>query len=242
MLNTCNPVSFTDTSQPVIGLHVALLVKNLPANAGDTGDTGSIPWLGRFPRGGNGNPLQYSCLENSMDKGVWPATVHGITKCWTRLSDWTPQTVNNRKCRRIRTIMFKWQLPLEGRKGGGAAGSITCFPNGLVLLKKITHVKQKWQNVKTEENWVTGYTYGWYSIVCTFCMIETFHKKMEVEKGFLNEEKRICKKLIKSITWMRWKRKKKRGGEQQVSDRYFSFEPSGYTISEDIWIKCFSKH
>ena len=53
------------------------MVKNPPANAGDMG---SIPGLGRSPGKGNGNPLQYSCLENSMDRGPWWATVHGFTK------------------------------------------------------------------------------------------------------------------------------------------------------------------
>ena len=53
------------------------MVKNLPANAGDTRDLGSIPELGRSPGEGNGNPLHYSCLENSMDRGVWLAAVHG---------------------------------------------------------------------------------------------------------------------------------------------------------------------
>ena len=50
---------------------VALVVKNLPANAGDVIDAGSIPGLGRSPGGGHGNPLQYSCLENPMDRGAW---------------------------------------------------------------------------------------------------------------------------------------------------------------------------
>jgi len=59
------------------------VVKNLPSNAGDTGDEGLNPGLGRYPRERNGNPLQYSCLENSMDRGAWWATVHGITKCQT---------------------------------------------------------------------------------------------------------------------------------------------------------------
>ena len=58
------------------------MVKNPPANAGDTG---SIPGLGRPPGGGNGNPLQYSCLENPMDRGAWWATVHGVSRSWTRL-------------------------------------------------------------------------------------------------------------------------------------------------------------
>ena len=56
------------------------MVKNPPANAGDSGDTGSIPGLGRSPGEGNGNPLQYSCLENSMDREAWRATVHGAAK------------------------------------------------------------------------------------------------------------------------------------------------------------------
>ena len=56
------------------------MVKNPPANAGDIGDPGSIPELGRSPGGGHGNPLQYSCLESPMDRGAWWATVHGIMK------------------------------------------------------------------------------------------------------------------------------------------------------------------
>ena len=59
---------------------MALVVKNLPANAGDINNMGSIPGLGRSPGEGNGNPLQYSCLENSMDRGTWRATVHGVEK------------------------------------------------------------------------------------------------------------------------------------------------------------------
>ena len=64
---------------------VELVVKNPPANE-DTRDTGSILGLGRFLGGRHGNPLQYPCLENSMDRGVWQATAHGATKSWTRLS------------------------------------------------------------------------------------------------------------------------------------------------------------
>ena len=56
------------------------MVKNPTANAGDIRDTSLIPGLGRSPGGGNNNPLQYSCLENPMDKGAWQATVHEITK------------------------------------------------------------------------------------------------------------------------------------------------------------------
>ena len=53
------------------GFQVTLVVKNLPASAGDMRDMDSIPGSGRFPEGGNGNPFQYSCLENPMDRGAW---------------------------------------------------------------------------------------------------------------------------------------------------------------------------
>ena len=62
------------------------VVKNLPAS---TGDFGLIPGLGRSPGGRNGNPLQYSCVENSMDRGVLWATVHGVTNSWTQPSTHT---------------------------------------------------------------------------------------------------------------------------------------------------------
>ena len=62
---------------------MALVVKNPLANSGDTGDVGSVPGLGRSPGVGNGNPLQYSCLENPMDSAAWWATVHGVAKSWT---------------------------------------------------------------------------------------------------------------------------------------------------------------
>ena len=61
------------------------VVKDTPANAGDRG---LIPTLGRSPGGGNGSPRQYSCLENPMDRGAWQATVHGVAKSQTRLSNW----------------------------------------------------------------------------------------------------------------------------------------------------------
>ena len=63
---------------------VALVVKNLPANAEDVRDMGSIPGLGRSPTGGHGNPPQCSCLGSPMDRGAWWATVHGATESQTR--------------------------------------------------------------------------------------------------------------------------------------------------------------
>ena len=66
------------------------------ASASNAGDPGWIPGLGRSPGEGNGNPLQYSCLENPMDRGAWRATVHGVTKSQTRLRDFT-YTFRNKK-------------------------------------------------------------------------------------------------------------------------------------------------
>ena len=65
------------------------MIKNLHANAGNTGDSGLIPGLGRSPGGGNGNPLQYSSLNNTMNRSAWQAIVHGVTKSQTQLSNLT---------------------------------------------------------------------------------------------------------------------------------------------------------
>ena len=59
------------------------MVKTSPANAGDIREAGLIPGLGRSPGGGHGNPLQYSCLENPMNRGAWWAAVHWVTQSWT---------------------------------------------------------------------------------------------------------------------------------------------------------------
>ena len=63
------------------------VVKNMPGNTGDERGAGSIPGSGRSPGGGNGDPLQYSCLENSRDRGAWWAPVHGVGKSWTQVGN-----------------------------------------------------------------------------------------------------------------------------------------------------------
>ena len=69
-------------SRVVEASQVALVVKNPPANAGDIRDAGLVPGLGRYPGGEHGNPLQYSCLENPMDRGARLAIVHRVAKSW----------------------------------------------------------------------------------------------------------------------------------------------------------------
>ena len=91
-LQTSYPIELSSEYQLILMVYeglraslMALMVKNPPVNAGDPGS--SIPGSRRYPGEGNGNPLQYSCLENSMDKGTWWATVHGVTKSQKLLSD-----------------------------------------------------------------------------------------------------------------------------------------------------------
>ena len=71
---------------------VSLIVKNPPANTGEIRDTGSIPGLGRSPGGEHSNPLQYSVLENPMDRGVWQAMLHRVAKSQTQLKQLSVQT------------------------------------------------------------------------------------------------------------------------------------------------------
>ena len=82
------------------------------ASACNAGDLGSIPGLGRSPGEGNGNPLQYSCLENPTDGGAWLATVHGVAKSRTRLSNFTfTFKVYSRLIRRYRDFFFIYFCP-----------------------------------------------------------------------------------------------------------------------------------
>ena len=69
----------------ILGLPRWLSGKESACNAGNARDADSIPGSGRSPEGGNGNPLQYSCMENPMDRGAWQATVHRAAKSWTHM-------------------------------------------------------------------------------------------------------------------------------------------------------------
>ena len=79
-------------SQGAGASQLVLVVKILPANAGYIRDAGSTPGLGRCPGGGHSHPLQYSCLENPLDRGAWRATVHRFAKSWTRLKQLSTQS------------------------------------------------------------------------------------------------------------------------------------------------------
>ena len=99
---------------------MALAVKNLPANAGDRRNADLISESGRSPGGGHGNPLQYSCLENPMDRGAWQATVHGVAKSWKRLSDFTFTFLFHALEKEMAThsSVLAWRIPGTGEPGG----------------------------------------------------------------------------------------------------------------------------
>ena len=80
-------VGLKESGLDVGASHVDLVVKKVSANAGDLRNVGLIPGSGRFPGEGHGNPFQYTCLKNPMDRGAWWATVHGVTKSRTSLSN-----------------------------------------------------------------------------------------------------------------------------------------------------------
>ena len=125
---------------------MAQCVKNPPANEGAAGDPGSIPGSGRSPGGGHGSPLQYSCLENPMDRGAWRAIVYGVAECRTRLirlNTYThdsplillhPSSEGERGSERRNDFTQTTELvrvrpidlvgsPLTGRQGGVAGGA-----------------------------------------------------------------------------------------------------------------------
>ena len=85
LTNLSNIINYTLLRGLQGASQVVLMVKNPPANAGDVGDAGSIPGSGRSPGGRHGNPFQYSCLENPMDRAASQATVRGIPKSQTKL-------------------------------------------------------------------------------------------------------------------------------------------------------------
>ena len=116
---------------------VAWWWRNLPASAGDARVMGWIPGSGRFLGQQNGNPLQYSCLENSMDGGAWQATVHGAVKSQTRLSNWAPTHTETRYCNR------DFQQPSHTLPHSPPA--LSPGSNSLILSKKNCH---KLQNTK----------------------------------------------------------------------------------------------
>ena len=103
----------------LLGLHLWFSNKESACNAGDTGDSGSIPGSGRAPGGGNGNPFQYSCLENPMDRGAWWAAVHGVAKSQIRLKQLSTHTRSySEKAMAPHSSTLAWKIPWMEEPGG----------------------------------------------------------------------------------------------------------------------------
>ena len=140
------------TDQAFIKHVVALVAKNPPASAGDKREVGLIPGSGRFPGGGHGNPLHYSCLENPLDRGAWRATVHEVTESRTRLK-WP-----SRHMRTLVEIYFL-HLPLLLIKTQPSEVSPQLLPPVRSLLSKIL--------ISSDPGWTR---------VCTFKMKKCFRR------------------------------------------------------------------
>ena len=94
-------------------------------SACNVGDLGSVPGLGRSPRGGHGTPLQYSCLESPMDRGAWRAAVHGVTKSQTRLSSYEQHSGDWRA--ELGFVILSCPCPGQGNCGPGSLGHFMFF-------------------------------------------------------------------------------------------------------------------
>ena len=108
-------VIYNETVESVDWTRVVLAVKSLPASVGDAREVSSIPGSGRSPEDGNGNPLQYSCLENFMDRGAWWAIVHGVEKSWAW--QWLNTHTQNGVCDRGPEAEWLLNCVASGQKG-----------------------------------------------------------------------------------------------------------------------------
>ena len=136
-----------------------LVVKNPPANAGDIRDTGSISGWGRSPGGGQGNPPQYSCLENPMYREAWRATVHGVTKSQIRLKrvstvnvGWPVTCFNQQNAEKVMLCQFETcTLKRPGIVYVWSLGSPGSSFNSLVTLLERSQVEGgalRWQRIR----------------------------------------------------------------------------------------------
>ena len=112
---------------------MALMVKNLPTNAGDLRDSGLIPGLGRSPGGGHGNPIQHSCLEKPMNRGAWRAAVHSVAKSQTWLKLFSMHT---------HTTPYQHKCFCGGESVSCSAVSSSLWPHGL----KPTRLLHTWNS------------------------------------------------------------------------------------------------
>jgi len=175
---------------------VAQTVKRLAYNVGDLG---SIPGSGRSSGEVNGNPLQYSCLENPMDRGAWWATVHGVTKSQTRLSD-----------------IYKKNIYGKNRPASAGDGldpwvrkipwSRKWHPTPVFLPEKF-YGQRSWQarvhGVAKSWTWLTTYTY-----ICLYCKVTKYSQPKSWELSFIQQkylglqaQERVSQVTLRELLW-----------------------------------------
>ena len=141
-----NPVKYVAISFP---LHYRYFLdgtvsKESACTAGDTGDAGSVPGLGRSPGQGNGNPFQYSCLRNPMDRGAWQAKVHGVAKSWTWLSMHTRSYLGEKiRAHETNNLSLRgdWDWAMQFLFRVSFPNSYIFFsPHKTICLYKVTHI------------------------------------------------------------------------------------------------------
>ena len=122
------------------------MVKNPPASAGDVWDTGSIPESGRSPRGGHGNALQYSCLENPMDRGAWWAAVHSVTqsRAWLKRLSMHAHMHDNNKVYNHPKVGYSRYAPIK-----------ILYPMGFVTCIAFLYCELQPTGVETTKNFQT---------------------------------------------------------------------------------------
>ena len=151
------------------------MVKNLPANSRDATDSGSIPRSGRSTGGGHGNPLQYSCLENPMDREAWRAVVHRVKKSWTQLKRfsmyaschiWVYQIITlYTKAMAPHSSTLAWKIPWMEKPGRmQSMGSWRVGHDWATSLSLFTSMpwRRKWQPTPV---FLPGESQGWGSLV-----------------------------------------------------------------------------
>ena len=153
------------------------VVKNPPANTGDTREEGLIPGLGRSPGGGQGNPLQGSCLENAMDRGAWRAAVHGVTKSRTWLK-YLGQT--HKSC----DLMNVWNFTLL-----------------LTLLLKVVPKRPLTVVISIYKVWVVSFSFlTWVACALHFFPLDQSCTVLSFSLTFPREK--LLALLIFSIVWV----------------------------------------
>ena len=140
------------------------MVENPADNAGDSGDTSLIPGSGRSPGGENGNPLQYSCLEDPMDRGAWWAAIHRLIKRWTRLSTRiAPVCIARHSSENavFPLILLTARLWSHGCRSSLLSFSTTLLFNLMSRDRKLTGVNCHTDSVRV---WICAS--GWLTFVC----------------------------------------------------------------------------